>query len=135
MAARLSQAYVRRKLSRMTGTSAICPGERSGTNGIRALIIAAGLLAFAIKITLALNTYGTNDVVTWEQNLKKLQAKGALALYEEGVHSFSPSGQPYEQQVFVHPPFIIHVLKLWAYATAVTNLPLRFWLRFTCSVA
>src|SRR5206468_3066564 len=126
MAARLSQAYVRRKLSRMTGTSAICPGERSGTIGIRALIIAAGLLA--------LNTYGTNDVVTWEQNLAKLQAKGALALYEEGVHSFSPSGQPYEQQVFVHPPFIIHVLKLWAYATAVTNLPLRFWLRFTCSV-
>src|SRR5712691_1068107 len=111
MAAHLLQAYVRRRLSRMTGTSAIYPSERSATIRIRALIIAAGLLAFAIKITLTLNTYGTNDVTFWEADVAKVGKDGGHALYRDGISVTrlgNPSNEPFNQA-----PFMIHVLKMW----------------------
>jgi hypothetical protein len=101
----------------------------------RATIVAVAAIAFLLKTTLALRTYGTNDVMTWEQDLKKLHDRGATVLYREGVQSFSPVGNPYHQQLFIHPPFVIHLLRFWGLLARVSRLPLGFWMRFTCAIA
>ena len=98
-------------------------------------IVSVAAVAFLLKITLALRTYGTNDVMTWEQDLAKFYARGAVALYREGVQSVSPAGKPYNEQPFIHPPFVIHLLRFWGLLASISGLRLGFWMRFTCAVA
>jgi hypothetical protein len=99
------------------------------------LAIAFGaLLAFALKIALALNTYGTNDVIFWEGNLAKIRLEGGLALYRNGVQIFR-DGALYHTEPFNQPPFMIHLLRLWGWVADASGLPLRFWLRFTSALA
>jgi hypothetical protein len=95
-------------------------------------VIAAAALAFIIKTSLAWNTYGTNDVLTWEQDLAKLHADGSTALYRDGIQF---SGGPLTLQAFVHPPFMIHLLGFWDLLASVSHIPVRFWMRFTCALA
>jgi len=97
--------------------------------------IAAAVLALALKTTIAFNTYGTNDVITWERDLAKVEAGGATALYREGILYASANGVAYASQAFIHPPFMLTALRAWAVLARVSGLPLQFWLRFTSSVA
>ena len=102
-----------------------------------ALSIAA-LLAFILKIALALNTYGTNDVLTWEGNAAKINADGGLAWYRDGVEipvTRNDGSQFIRIQLNNHPPFVIHMLQSWDYLARISGLPFRFWLRFTSSLA
>jgi len=93
-------------------------------------------LAFGLKTTLALRTMGTSDIVTWKQDLKKVDTEGWEALYRDGVDSVAPSGESYHHvQVFSHPPFMLHVLPVWRWLAWATGRPLEFWVRLTCSVA
>ena len=97
--------------------------------------IAAAVLALALKTAIAFNTYGTNDVMTWERDLAKVEGEGAATLYREGILYKSADGDTYASQPFVHPPFMVTVLRIWAALARVSGLPLQFWLRFTSSLA
>ena len=99
------------------------------------MLIASAAFALALKTTIALTTYGTNDVTTWERDLAKLETQGAAALYREGITYVSPDGARHENQPFIHPPFMLNALRAWALLAGFTGLPLRFWLRLTSSVA
>jgi len=92
-------------------------------------------LALALKMTIAFNTYGTNDVMTWERDLAKVEGEGVTALYREGILYKSADGVTYASQPFIHPPFMLTVLRAWAALVRVTGVPLQFWLRFTSSLA
>ena len=94
------------------------------------------MLVFGRKATLAFRTMGTNDIVTWKQDLEKLGTEGWEALYRDGVNSVSPAGKSYHHvQVFSHPPFMLHVLPVWQGLASFTGLPLEFWGADNCSVA
>jgi hypothetical protein len=99
-----------------------------------ALLIAAGV-ALAVKISLALNTYGSNDVITWEAHLAKIKADGVRTWYRDGVRVFDSAGHLVGTQLANHPPFTVKVLLAWDYLAHYTGLPMRFWLRLTASVA
>ncbi len=90
--------------------------------------------AFAVKLTLSFTTYGTNDVLTWEADLRKIQSEGGLALYRDGA---APSwqGKTYSVEPFNHPPFMIYLIRTWGKASAVSSVPLRVWLRASGAVA
>ena len=98
-------------------------------------LIAAAAVAFALKTTIAVTTYGTNDVTTWERDLAKLQSQGAATLYREGVTYVSSDRTKYENQSFIHPPFMLTVLRVWGVLARLSGLPLGFWLRLTSSTA
>lgn len=99
-------------------------------------IVAVAAMAFLLKLTLALRTYGTNDVLFWEANLVKIRHDGALALYRDGATLYHDgSAQPYYTEPFNQPPFVTRVLLIWGWLADVSGLPLRFWLRLTSSAA
>jgi hypothetical protein len=102
------------------------------------LVLLAAALALALKIVIALNTYGTNDVLTWERHLAKIKDEGGLAWYRHGPDIRSPGGSIVTGQVWVqanHPPFVISLLAAWDSLSRVSGLPFRFWLRVTSSLA
>jgi hypothetical protein len=105
------------------------PRERSW------VLIAAAAFAFVLKTTIAFTTYGTNDVTTFERDLAKLKRQGAATLYREGITYTSAERTRYKNQPFIHPPFILTVLRTWGWLAKLTGLPLGFWLRFTSSMA
>jgi hypothetical protein len=98
------------------------------------LIAAAAGLAFAFKIALALNTYGTNDVLFWEGDLAKIRADGGLALYRDGAQIFV-RGVLVRTEPFNQPPFMIHIRSLAGAVAHRSGLPLGFWVRFASSLA
>jgi hypothetical protein len=61
-------------------------------------ILVAALVAFALKLTIACNTFGTNDVVTFYQFAKSLHEHGLQWTYQ---HSIS----------FNHPPLTAYYLR------------------------
>ncbi len=89
-------------------------------------VISAGVVALLLKLVLAACTLGTNDVRTWEHDLTALRTVGFAELYRSGVQYDSPDGRPSQRQVFIHPPAVLHVLRI---------LGNRFWLRATCALA
>lgn len=97
----------------------------------------AVLVAFCLKLLLAIATYGTNDVFTWEAFDRKLHTSGAQTLYREGAESaWQMDGKTYTRpQVFNHPPLVLRLLQLWHLAEQVTGVPLRMWLRVTAALA
>jgi hypothetical protein len=98
------------------------------------VILICALLSFALKIVLAVNTYGTNDVIFWEGNLAKIRSDGGLALYRDGVQIIR-NGALYHTEPFNQPPFMIQLLRIWGWVADLTGLPLRFWLRATGALA
>lgn len=93
------------------------------------LVIAlAALIAFAVKITIALTTYGTNDVSYWAWFLERLHESGGVGLY----HSTDPSNGT---KFFNHPPFMIRALQVMNWLTVTTGVPFPFWLRLPAIIA
>ncbi len=95
----------------------------------------AAAVAFAAKMALAIVTYGTNDVLTWEADLQTLKARGARTLYVEGSRPTWQGNSTGVRQQFNHPPFMIHVLQAGAGLAEITGLPFRTWLRVSCALA
>lgn len=93
------------------------------------VLAAAIVISFGIKLALALSTYGTNDILTWEKSAAKIAAHDELRLYREG----NRFGQ--RRQVFNHPPFMLRVIHAWDQLAGISGLPLRFWMRITSSLA
>jgi hypothetical protein len=101
----------------------------------RSFLIVISLVAFSAKLVIAYNTYGTNDAVTFESDIRKLQSDGPERLYVEGVfkpnRANSPNGST---SPFSHSPFLIHALLGMEGLHIETGLPVRFWIRFFCAV-
>jgi len=88
----------------------------------RVAIGVGALMAFSIKIFISLKTYGTNDAYFWRVFLSFLKANGPTALYRDAG-------------LFIHPPFMIHVLRCWGWLESVTGLSLQFWVRLPSILA
>ncbi|MEO8657962.1 MAG: glycosyltransferase family 39 protein [Bryobacteraceae bacterium] len=99
-----------------------------------AALVAAVILSFAAKVTLASRTYGATDVLFWEVFADQLQQKGASTLYREGAVLYREGG-PYFSEEFNHPPFMTRILALWTQLAAVSGQPFRFWLRLSSAFA
>jgi len=85
-------------------------------HGALVLIACIGSLALALKVTLALRTRGTNDIVYWELFLATLKEAGGIGVYQQVA-------------IFNHPPFILHLLRVLDGVAEATGLPFAFWLR------
>jgi 4-amino-4-deoxy-L-arabinose transferase-like glycosyltransferase len=85
-------------------------------------ILGAALAAFGLKMYLALTTYGTNDVVSWETFLTTQQAYGGVGLY-------------HRVDEFIHPPFVIHLLSFLDFIRRSSFLSLPFLLRLPAILA
>ena len=72
-------------------------------------IARAAAAAFAIKIYIALTTYGSNDVLSWELFIATKRLYGGMGLY-------------YRVEQFNHPPFIIHLLSFLGFRRDVDFL-------------
>lgn len=98
------------------------------------LLIAAMAIAFIAKMSLAIPTYGTNDALTWEADVAKIRSDGALALYRDGAVP-RHGGREFDVQQFSHPPFMVRIISVWGWLAGLTGIPVRFWIRLTCSLA
>ena len=85
-------------------------------------VVRAAAAAFAVKIYLALTTYGTNDVLSWELFLTTSRLYGGMGLY-------------YRVEQFNHPPFVIHLLSCLGFLRDLTHIPFPFWLRLPAILA
>ncbi len=94
------------------------------------LLVLTALFVLATKIIIAYNTYGTNDAITFEADIAKLESAGAKELYREGVEPTPGNKQP-----FSHSPPLIHGLLLLKQFENKSGLPARFWLRVGCALA
>jgi hypothetical protein len=97
-------------------------------------IVSVAAVVFLIKITLALKTYGTNDVLFWEADLEKIRHDGAVALYRDGAVLYRGT-IAYHTEKFNQPPFMVWVYLCWGWLEDVSGLPFRFWLRLSSSLA
>jgi hypothetical protein len=102
---------LRRQLSFATRTDAeaeTTPGERSRVRQQNVLIIGAALVAFMLKLGIAFNTFGTNDVAAFYMFGGSLREHGLEWTYRNGVIFFS------NFPVFNHPPVTAYYLELIA---------------------
>ena len=105
-----------------------------GTFEVRLLTsVAIGALAF--KIALALFTFGTNDSTTWDHNVAVLRSEGYAALYREGAQYAPEAGMAMSRQAFIHPPAVLHALRLLGALQDSTGLPPHVSLRIACAFA
>jgi len=105
--------------------------DRRGTLALFAVIV----LAFSLKVELALNTYGSNDVIIWQAVLAKVKAEGALAWYRDGVTLYGNDGHLIGVEVSNHPPLALRLVAVFDILGRETGLPFGFWLRFAASLA
>ena len=89
--------------------------------GQRIAIVAAAATAFAVKLLLALKTYGTNDVYSYERFGVWSRYFGA------DLYTIAPD--------LNHPPSMLHILRFLLWISARTHLPFHFWIRFPCILA
>jgi hypothetical protein len=81
----------------------------------RVTIFLAAAIAFVAKLLLALNTYGTNDVYTYERFALWSRYFGA------DLYQIAPD--------LNHPPSMLHILRLLLWLSEHTRLPFYFWIR------
>jgi uncharacterized membrane protein len=102
---------LRRHLPFATRTNAeaeTAPAERSRVRQQNVLIIGAALVAFMLKLGIAYNTFGTNDVAAFYMFAGSLREHGLEWTYRNGVIFFS------NFPVFNHPPVTAYYLELIA---------------------
>lgn len=90
--------------------------ENTGWHKRRAVIIAVASIAFVAKLLLALKTYGTNDVYTYERFGLWSRYFGAE------LYRIAPD--------LNHPPSVLHFMSSILWISEHTRLPFHFWLRF-----
>jgi hypothetical protein len=77
-----------------------------------ALIVVAALIAFLLKLTIAFNTFGTNDVVTFYSFARSLSDHGLEWTYRQGVVWLPGSPIFTSAPIFNHPPLTAYFLRL-----------------------
>ena len=118
-------------------TTAFCVEnkKRSGfpANQTR-ILAAAAVFAFGLKLIFAFATYGSNDVIFWEADLRKIQSDGAIPLYRDGaVPVFA--GKQYRLEPFNQPPFMVSALRAGGRLADFSGVSLRAWIRVVAALA
>ena len=90
--------------------------------GPRALLIGAAIVGLIVKIVIDATTFGTNDVLAWQNFLAEAHQFGGIGLYRMDAQ-------------FNHPPFIITFLHGIGRAARISGLPFQFWIRLPAIVA
>jgi hypothetical protein len=90
----------------------------------RRTLILVLAFATAIKLSLALFTQGSFDLLLYKGHLLKIQELGVGAYRAEGFY-FNP---------FNHPPLMIHLLRFWGWLSQF-GLAFGFWLRLPSVLA
>lgn len=80
------------------------------------------LIAFAVKLGISLSTIGTDDSARWYGFLNHISKFGAVNLY-------------HQTDMFNHPPFMAHMLRIMGALSSITGLPFYFWLRLPAILA
>lgn len=96
-----------------------------------------GFASFAliVKVVIALQTYGTNDVLTYQGFLTKLREVGGIALYREGIEVSYNGFFHHKEPLVSHTPFVLHFLEVMGWLSRATGLPFPFWLRLPSILA
>jgi len=94
------------------------------------VVACAVVIGCAVKLLLARTTDGTLDVAYWALFLDAYQHFGGLALYRQ-TQLFDDRFN----EVFNHPPFMIHVLRIMGALATATRIPFPFWLRLPAILA
>ncbi len=100
----------------------------------RCTFAVVAVAALLLKLSIALLTFGTNDVLTFERMLDKLDKAGVETLYDQGTLANLDGDTIFTVQMN-HPPFALTMLRGWQAMQIVTGLPMRFWMRAFCSLA
>ncbi len=106
----------------------------AGERHRKTILVVCAALAFAGKTALSFTTYGTNDVLFWEANVRKIELDGGLALYRDGAKPVLGEKQ-YRVEPFNQPPFMIDALRAGGAVAAISGIPFRVWLRITSAIA
>jgi hypothetical protein len=80
------------------------------TSGWKLAILVAAGLAFAMKLALAMNTYGSTDSLIWEAHLAKVKTEGVLAWYRDGVTLRGADGRLAAWIGANHPPVVASLI-------------------------
>jgi hypothetical protein len=99
------------------------------------LVIAVALLAFTTKISIALSTRGSNDVIIWQAHLAKIRTEGVQAWYRDGVRIQGKDGHFLGIEASNQPVLAFRMVSALEAFGQVTGLPFSFWLRFLASTA
>lgn len=87
----------------------------------RRIIFAVAAIAFLVKLFLAIKTYGTNDVYTYERFGLWSRYFGA------DLYNIAPD--------LNHPPSMLHALSFLVWLSEHTTVPFQFWIRIPCILA
>lgn len=99
-------------------------GQHSSSRWLPILLWTAGAVTL-LKIILALCTYGTNDVYTYQETAIWGKALG-VQIYRTGL----------THGAFMnHPPSMLHVLSVMNWLAQVTGIAFPFWLRLPAILA
>jgi hypothetical protein len=98
-------------------------------------LFAAVAIATALKICLASLTYGTNDASMWEASAQLIRDGMQLSIYQQKVIVSNPAGDPFDFQIFNHPPFMVFVLSGLNRLYDSTGMPVHVSLRLLDAIA
>ena len=84
------------------------------------LIAAVAFIAILLKLVLALRTFGTNDIYNYERFM--------IWSRYLGVDVYRPPWD-WDRPPFMHPPFLLHMLRALEWLVQTTGMTFAFWLR------
>ena len=123
---------------RLSSQAALVSRESEKRSGLPAnqtrVLVAAAVLAFGLKLVFAFATYGTNDVMFWEANARKIEKDGGIALYRDGAIPLL-AGRQYRIEPFNQPPFMVSAVRAGAALADFSGIPFRACLRVVASLA
>lgn len=110
-------------------------GSPTSRQGFAAVIIACAVLAFFCKLLLAWHSFGTNDMLFFQNYWRKsLQPGGGIGLYREGI-DLVEGGRVWWHEEYMHPPFVIHLLRLVGWFSQNSGLAFPFLMRLPSLLA
>lgn len=95
---------------------------------------AAALGSLLLKLALAWNTFGTNDILLWQGAAQRIETQGIAALYRERIPEVY-QGRELVLELYNHPPMVSYGLAGLSRLERTSGVPLRFWLRAVSSLA
>ena len=93
------------------------------------------MLATALKVCLALFTFGTNDAGVWDASALVIRDGKSRSIYFDGLHVLDAKGKFLHHQIFNHPPFMIFVLAGLNEVQDLTGTPAHVSIRLLDSLA
>lgn len=90
--------------------------------------IGALVLSVLVKLAFIILTVGSIDAITWDSHASQIYEYGGQSVYERLV-PVSYNGCYIQDQVFNHPPFMVHVLTGMESIHQWTGIPVRKWIR------